>query len=75
RAVAETVHHFLFECPSYNAQRFELRRTMGRDARDQRALYGTKKGIIALLRYIASTRRLAHVFGDVSAFRPEYLEE
>ncbi|KAL1738145.1 hypothetical protein HDZ31DRAFT_51437, partial [Schizophyllum fasciatum] len=75
RIAPETVHHFLFDCPSYNAQRFELRRTLGRDARDQQVLYGTKKGIIALLRYVAATRRFQRVFGDVAQFRPAYLEQ
>ncbi|TRM56799.1 hypothetical protein BD626DRAFT_413110, partial [Schizophyllum amplum] len=75
RHVPETVHHFLFDCPAYIAPRHRLVSTLGRDARNQRALLGTKKGITALLHYVASTKRLVNIFGDVSVFRPAYLEK
>ncbi|KAL1746881.1 hypothetical protein HDZ31DRAFT_61821 [Schizophyllum fasciatum] len=75
RHVSETTHHFLFDCPAYRTQRQGLTNMLGRHARNFRTLLGTKGGIIALLRYIAHTKRLTNIYGDVASFRPDYLEE
>ncbi|KAL1744648.1 hypothetical protein HDZ31DRAFT_38160, partial [Schizophyllum fasciatum] len=74
RHVDETTHHYLFDCPTYRTQRQGLTNALGRNARNLRTLVGTTKGIIALLRYIAGTKRLIHIFGDVASFRPDFLE-
>ena len=75
RHTAETVHHYLFDCPAYRAQRERVSRALGRDARNKHILLGTKKGLVAILRYMADTKRFTNIFGDVSAFRQDYTEE
>ncbi|KAL1738047.1 hypothetical protein HDZ31DRAFT_51569 [Schizophyllum fasciatum] len=75
RRTSESTHHFLFDCPAYRAQRQGLTNALGRNARNLQALLGTKKGLIALLRYIAATKRFVNTLGDVASFRPDYLEQ
>ncbi|KAF8807973.1 hypothetical protein BYT27DRAFT_7012773, partial [Phlegmacium glaucopus] len=56
--VAETVTHFLFECPSFNYEREELDRLLGVRSRNLRAILLKTGYIKELLRYIGRTGRL-----------------
>jgi len=65
-AIPETVRHFLFECPEYNAARAQLDTQMGRDSRSLGALLASEKGTRSLLKYIGCTKRLRAIFGNVT---------
>ncbi|KAF8807111.1 hypothetical protein BYT27DRAFT_7009031, partial [Phlegmacium glaucopus] len=56
--VAETVTHFLFECPSFDYERHDLDRRLGARSRDLRAILAKKDYIKELLRFIGRTGRL-----------------
>ena len=71
----ETLRHFLFDCPSYRAERVVLTRALGRDARNLEAIFHERKGMYALLRYVGRTQRLQQIFGDVSNFRDDDTEQ
>jgi hypothetical protein len=62
----ETVHHYLFECRPHEHARHGLRKKLGRKSASIKELLGRRKGILALLRYVADTRRLEGAFGDVT---------
>ncbi|OAX34214.1 hypothetical protein K503DRAFT_834761, partial [Rhizopogon vinicolor AM-OR11-026] len=62
----ETVHYFLTVCPSYARQRHELQEEIGPRASQLKDLLNDQKCIKPLFRFIASTRRLEQVFGDVT---------
>jgi hypothetical protein len=61
----ETVHHYLFDCRPHEHTRHGLRKKLGRKSTSIRELLGRRKGILALLQYVADTRRLEGTFGDV----------
>ncbi|KAL1659273.1 hypothetical protein GGF50DRAFT_27269, partial [Schizophyllum commune] len=65
RHTAETVHHYLFDCPAYRAQWEQVSRALGHDTRNKHILLGTKKGFVAILRYMVDTKRFTNIFGDV----------
>ncbi|KAF5378264.1 hypothetical protein D9615_008696 [Tricholomella constricta] len=64
----ETVRHLIHDCRHYGDARHDRFTAIGRDSHSTEALFGTRKGIIALLQYIADTGRLTQIFGDVSPF-------
>ncbi|KAL1728304.1 hypothetical protein EV714DRAFT_215422 [Schizophyllum commune] len=64
-ATRETLRHFLFECPSYRAERVVLTQALGRDARNLEAIFHERKGMYALLRYVGRTRRENLVIASV----------
>ncbi|KAF5372349.1 hypothetical protein D9615_009262 [Tricholomella constricta] len=64
----ETLRHFLYQCSNYRHARTDMTAKLGRDAYAADTLYGTKKGIKALLQYIADTERLKDTFGDVTPY-------
>jgi ribonuclease HI len=66
----ETVHHYLFECRAHEHARHGLRRKLGSKANSVKEVLGSKKGMIAALRYVAATSRLKDVFGDVAHHNP-----
>ncbi|KAG6807648.1 hypothetical protein H0H92_006831 [Tricholoma furcatifolium] len=63
----ETVHHYLFECPGYEDQRFTRRRRLPRDKDTTKYLFGTRKGIKALLDFVNDTKCWKKTFGEVSS--------
>jgi ribonuclease HI len=66
---AETVTHFLFECPSYDYERHSLDAKLGHHSRDLRTILSNKEDTSELLRFVGRTRRLQPTLGDVSKFR------
>jgi hypothetical protein len=65
---AETVTHFLFECPKYNGVRQELDTKLGRDSRDFKAILSDLDRTRELLKYIGRTGRFKAI-GDVARMR------
>ncbi|KAG3230000.1 hypothetical protein P692DRAFT_20702692, partial [Suillus brevipes Sb2] len=61
----ESIHHFLFECPQYDRERFILQRKLGRKATSLPYLLTNPKAVEHFLRYVNSTGRLKNTFGDV----------
>jgi hypothetical protein len=66
--VTETVTHFLFECSSYDYERHDLDRALGRSSRDLKAILTDLDKIRTLLRYIGRTGRFK-ALGDVSVMK------
>jgi ribonuclease HI len=67
----ETVHHYLFDCRAHEHARHGLRGRLGSKAKSAKVLLGSKKGMAALLCYVAATKRLAGAFGDVTCHIPK----
>ena len=61
----ESVHHFLFECRTWNHERWWMERELGREAKSAACIMSTEKGISELLKYVGHTGRLKATFGDV----------
>jgi ribonuclease HI len=64
----ETVIHFLFECPSYEYERHDLDKKLGRSSRDLKAIFSDPDKTRVLLTYIGRTRRFKEL-GDVSQMK------
>ena len=62
----ESVHHFLLTCPAFIRQCNALRNKLGTRANHVKHLLNDPECIKPLFEYIASTRRLETVFGDVT---------
>ena len=52
---AESVHHFLFECPTHQHARFNLSRALGCQSKSLRYLLGNKKSLKPLLHFVNNT--------------------
>ena len=55
--VRETVRHFLLECPAHSEARRSTFDSLGRNSRSISYLLSTSKGIKAMVRYVAISRR------------------
>ena len=62
----ETVHHYLLECPKYNAQRARLESEIGTAARSLKSLLNSPNTLKALFRYIHDTGRFKSTYGDLA---------
>jgi hypothetical protein len=62
----ESVHHYLFDCRAHEHARIMLRRKLGRRSKSLKDLLGDRKAMRATLVYVANTRRLQSIFGDVT---------
>lgn len=62
----ETTHHFLIACPAYARLRIALIDEVGTRARDLKYLLNHPKCIKPTLRFIAKSKRLETIFGDVT---------
>ena len=56
-AAPETVNHYVFECPTYEDERWELGRAMGRRELNLKNIMSSEKGLRALTKFIAKTGR------------------
>ncbi|KAG2751293.1 hypothetical protein P692DRAFT_201686145, partial [Suillus brevipes Sb2] len=61
----EMVHHFIITCPQYTRQRHTLQIELGPQTNHLKNLLNNPKCIKPLLRFIASTRRMEQIFGDI----------
>ncbi|KAF8878408.1 hypothetical protein BD779DRAFT_1649873, partial [Infundibulicybe gibba] len=61
----ETVTHFILHCPRYREQRRALLQATKNKARDIYKLLSRKDCLPHLYRYINSTKRLYHIFGEI----------
>lgn len=73
--ITETVIHFLFECQTYAAERFDMDRALGRYSRDLKGILESMKRIKELLKFVGRTKRfkksLGDSIGDVSQLESE----
>ena len=46
------MHHYIFECPAWNYERWFLGRSLGRSAKSADQVLGTQKGITELLNFV-----------------------
>ena len=53
----ETPWHLLYECPSYDRERFLFERSLGRKAHDLKYVMSHPSRIVMLAKYIDSTER------------------
>ncbi|KIK34524.1 hypothetical protein CY34DRAFT_17666 [Suillus luteus UH-Slu-Lm8-n1] len=67
----ESTHHFIMSCHKYARQRAALRAAAGSQATNLQYLLSNVHGIKELLKYIARTRRLEPIFGDVTPPDPK----
>ena len=65
-AAFETVHHFLFMCPAYDAPRRNLRVKVGPHKMDFKGLLADENNTRHLLRFLEQTKRLAPTFGNLN---------
>ena len=54
----ETVHHFLFDCPTHDHARFKLGHKLGQLSKLIQCLLGSRRALELLLLYVHETRRL-----------------
>ncbi|KAG2343437.1 hypothetical protein BDR05DRAFT_884353, partial [Suillus weaverae] len=62
----ETVHHYLFTCPTYDRQRNIMRAELGPKVHQMKHLLNDDKCIKALFKFITHTCRLVSTFRDVT---------
>ncbi|KAG2157033.1 hypothetical protein DEU56DRAFT_717059, partial [Suillus clintonianus] len=62
----ETTHHFLIACPAYARHRIVLVDEIGTRAHELKYLLNHPDCIKPTLKFIAKTRRLETIFGDVT---------
>jgi hypothetical protein len=62
----ESVHHFLFDCPSWRHERWAMGRALGSKAKSADHVLNSRKGVEALLKFVGSTGRLKRPAGDIS---------
>jgi hypothetical protein len=62
----ESVHHYLFDCRAHKHARVALSRKLGCRSKSLKDLLGNQKAMRATLAYVANTRRLHSIFGDVT---------
>lgn len=62
----ESIHHFLFDCPQYDRERFILHQKLGRKSTSLPFLLTDPTAMEHFLRYVNSTGRLKPTFGDVT---------
>ena len=61
----ESVHHFLFECHTWNHERWQMEKALGREVKSAVCIMSMEKGISKLLKYVGHMGRLKATFGDV----------
>jgi hypothetical protein len=66
QAREELVHYFLMVCPKYARQRAALGLEVGPRQLNVKYLLSEGKGIRATLKYIARTKRMEQIFGNVT---------
>jgi len=54
----ETVHHFLFDCPTWRHERWQLSQALGWDSKLVTCVLNSLKGVKAVLKYVGRTGRL-----------------
>lgn len=69
--VPETVHHFLFDCPRYERERFILRGKIGRVATSTADLLGSEEVVDVTLKFIKAAGRLTIKQGEVHQTQSE----
>lgn len=62
--ITETTIHYLFECQTYAAERFDMDRALGRRSRDLQGIMTDMDGIKELLKYVGRTARFKATLGD-----------
>lgn len=62
---AETVRHFLLDCPEYAHERHILQRKLRREAGNLSYLLSNPTALLPLLRYVHSTKRLKPTLGSL----------
>ncbi|KAG2739806.1 hypothetical protein P692DRAFT_20755309 [Suillus brevipes Sb2] len=67
----ESVHHFIMSCHKYARQRAALRAAAGPQATNLQYLLSNIDGVKELLKFVARTRRLETIFGDVTPPDPK----
>src|SRR6266481_1562732 len=63
---AETVHHFLFDCPSHAYVRHDLERTLGCKSKSLRYILGDQEVFRSMLKFVQATGQLKSVYGELS---------
>ena len=63
----ESVHHFLFNCPTWRHECWFMGRTLGPKAKSADHVLNSQKGVEVLLKFVGSTGWLKHPAGDVSS--------
>ena len=66
--IAETVTHFLFECPRYDYERHSLDTKVGCSSRDLRIILSSKEMTCELIKFVGRTKQLQNTLGDMSTF-------
>ena len=62
----ETVHHFLFDCPTWRHERWSMGQALGPKVKSVDHVLNNQKGVEALLKFIRSTRWLKRPADDAS---------
>src|SRR6266481_2973438 len=61
----ETVHHFLFDCPTHAHARHSLARKLGRLSKSLQHLLGNWRSFKTVLKYVRETGRFRETYGDL----------
>jgi hypothetical protein len=71
----ETVEHFLVHCPKHEHARQTLRSNTGGRNIDIKKILTNPKSLQALFKYIAATRRLHNMFGEIPTLKEKQTEK
>jgi len=61
----ESVHHFLFDGPTWRHDRWLMGQALGSKAKSADYIFGSQKGVAELLKFVGRMGRLKRIAGDV----------
>jgi hypothetical protein len=59
------MHHYLFDCSTWKYERWDMGKTLGRNAKLMEYILSNEKGIKKLLKFVRRTERFKHTNGEV----------
>ena len=61
----ESIHHFLFNCRSWQHKRWHIGKKLGRLAKSTECMLNTPEGVKELMAFVRKMARLKGTYGDV----------
>ena len=59
------IHHFLFDCRSWQHERWHMGKKLGRLAKSTECVLNTSEGVKELMAFVGRMARLKGTYGDV----------
>jgi ribonuclease HI len=62
----ETIHHYLFDCPTWRHERWHMSKKLGRKSKSLSHILTSESSIAELLKYVGRTEKFKNTFGEVN---------